>query len=326
MTRTGLKVQLDETSGSPGLSAAIGLASRRSWLGRALGLGAGWAGVGLAGCASRHPGGRMVSAAADTGAGPSAGSPASPQAPADGPAPAPAARVLPFSTGAVGTAPPGWLPYAVRRDLTHTRYAVVHDGGRRVLNARASASATGLRCAVDIDPAAFGHLQFSWRVQHVPTQANVAAAEHDDCPARIIVAFAGDDTRLPLRDRLFYEQVELFTGQRLPFATLMYVWDGGGHAPETVHRNHRTARIQYLTVESGAQRAGHWLHYERDVVADYRRVFGEAPGNIIGVGVLTDADALKVDLEAWYGDITLASTSARAAPAANPAAPPAGKG
>ena len=64
----------------------------------------------------------------------------------------------------------------------------------------ATLGAAGFFCAVDIDPAAFGHLQFSWRVQDVPTQANVAAAEHDDCPARIIVAFAGDDTRLPLRD------------------------------------------------------------------------------------------------------------------------------
>jgi len=226
-----------------------------------------------------------------------------PPAAADAP---PATRVLPFSAGSLGQAPAGWRPYAMRRDLAPTRYAVVHDGDRRVLHARAAASATGLRCAVDIDPAQFGQLQFSWRVHQVPSQADVSAAEHDDCPARLILAFGGDDTRMPLRDRLFFEQVELFTGQRLPYATLMYVWDGGTHAPETVHRNHRTSRIQYLTVESGPQRAGRWLHYERDVVADYQRVFGEAPGPIVGVGVLTDADALKLDLEAWYGDITLA--------------------
>ena len=85
----------------------------------------------------------------------------------------------------------------------------------------------------------------------------------------------------------------------------MYVWDGGHQAVESVHRNHRSARIQYLTLESGAQRAGRWLHYQRDVVADYRRVFGEAPGPITGVGVLTDADALKGEMEAWYGDISL---------------------
>jgi len=313
--------RLNDTAQDGGAApSAPGPASRRAWLAGALGLGAGWAGLGLTGCAlnsaTRAPTGAPTGAQSvapdqthdtphDTPPGTSPDrSPAA--APAAAEPPAPATRVMPFSTGELGTAPTGWLPYAVRRDLTRTRYAVVRDGDRRVLNARAAASATGLRCAVDIDPAAFGRLQFSWRAQNVPSQANVAAAEHDDCPARIIVAFGGDDTRLPLRDRLFYEQVELFTGQRLPFATLMYVWDGGDHAPETVHRNHRSARIQYLTVESGAQRAGRWLHYERDVVADYQRVFGEAPGHIVGVGVLTDADALKIDLEACYGDITLA--------------------
>lgn len=219
----------------------------------------------------------------------------------------PATAVQPFSAAAAGQPPAGWRPYALRRDLVRTRYAVVSDGPRRVLHARASASATGLRCAVDIDPAAFGQLQFSWRVSQVPTLANVARADRDDCPARLILAFGGDDSRLPLRERLFYEQVELFTGQRLPFATLMYVWDGGSHAVETVHRNHRSERIQYLTVESGPPRAGQWLHYRRDIVADYRRVFGEAPGRVLGVGVLTDADALKLDLEAWYGDIRLAA-------------------
>ena len=318
MTQAGSKFRGGKTKGAGDLPPAPSPATRRAWLAetlaQALGLGAGWAGVGLSGCAVYPP-----ATAPDA-------PPAKPLAAVDVPTAAPAARVLPFSTGDLGVAPHGWLPYAVRRDLTRTRYAVVRDGNQRVLNARAAASATGLRCAVDIDPAAFGHLQFSWRVHQVPTQANVAAAEHDDCPARIIVAFGGDDTRLSLRDRLFFEQVELFTGQRLPFATLMYVWDGGGHAPESVHRNHRTARIQYLTVESGTQRAGRWLHYERDVVADYRRVFGEAPGNIIGVGVLTDADALKIDLEAWYGDITLASTSARAAPAGAARALPTGTG
>ena len=215
------------------------------------------------------------------------------------------ARVTPFSGTAAGEVPAGWQPYAMRRDLKPTHYAVVRDGDRKVLHARAASSATGLRCAVQIDPSLFGRLRFSWRVRAAPGHADVGVAEHDDCPARLVLAFGGDDTRMPLRDRLFFEQVELFTGQRLPFATLMYVWDGGKHALESVHRNHRTARIQYLTVESGATRAGHWLHYERDVAADYQRVFGEAPGPITGVGVLTDADALKTEMEAWYGDITL---------------------
>lgn len=261
--------------------------------------GLGLASLQLAGCAGWQ--GPTTAAPAGTPAG----------TPADVPEPAPAREVLPFSAATPGAPPPTWRPYALRRDLTRTRYAVVRDhDNRSVLHARASASATGLRCAVNIDPGTHSQLHFSWRVSEVPARADVSVAEHDDCPARLILAFGGDDTRLPLRDRLFYEQVELFTGQRLPYATLMYVWDGGRHAPESVHRNHRTARIQYLTVESGPAQAGHWRHYRRDVVADYRRVFGEAPGPITGVGVLTDADALKTELEAWYGDIRLAPTAA----------------
>lgn len=217
----------------------------------------------------------------------------------------PASRVQPFSGTTAGELPRGWLPFAMRRDLRPTRYAAMQHEGRGVLHARASSSATGLHCAVHIDPQHSGQLHFSWRAAAVPQRSNVAEAEHDDCPARLVLAFDGDQHRLPLRERLFYEQVELFTGQRLPYATLMYVWDGGLHAPESVHRNHRTQRIQYLTVESGAARAGQWLHYRRDVLADYRRVFGEPPGAITSVGVLTDGDALKVDLEAWYGDISL---------------------
>lgn len=216
--------------------------------------------------------------------------------------------VVPFSAAAVGQPPAGWAPYVMRRDRPMTRYAVVnddaHDARHRVLHAQSASAASGLRCAVRIDPRQHGRLRFSWRVRQVPGQISVAAPEIDDSPARIILAFDGEPSRLSLRDRLLFDQVELFTGQRLPFATLMYVWDGSLPAESMVH-NHRTGRIRYLTVESGPARAGQWLHYERDVVADFQRVFGEAPGLISSVGVLTDSDATKQDLQAWYGDITL---------------------
>lgn len=256
---------------------------RRRWLAGALALGVAVGSLG--GCASVPP--ADGEAAADDGTHP------------------PAPEVVPFSSAVPGLPPEGWRPYVLRRDLTRTRYAVVRDGTRRVLHAQAASSATGLRCAVHIDPAERSQLRFSWKVRDVHPKADVSEAVLDDAPARLIVAFDGDHTRLPLRERLLFDQVELFTGQRLPFATLMYVWDGGRHAVETVHRNHRTSRIQYLTVQSGTEATGRWLHYQRDVAADYRRVYGEAPGTIIGVGVLTDADAMKLQFEAWYGDISL---------------------
>lgn len=272
------------------------VATRRQWLARSLGL-CGLAGLGsLTGCAGFGP--APVDDEGDSGGQartrPAHEWPAAPQ-------------VSAFSSARPGELPEGWFPYVLRRDLPRTRYALVDEDGRVALRAQARRSATGLHCALSVDPARLGQLSFSWKVPHVHEQADVAHAQLDDCPARLIVAFDGDTARLSLRDRLLFDQVELFTGQRLPFAMLMYVWDGGRHAPESVHGNHRTGRIQYLTVESGAARTGQWLHYRRDLVADYRRVFGEAPGRVIGVGVLTDGDALKTDFDALYGDIRLSA-------------------
>jgi hypothetical protein len=252
------------------------VSARRAFGSQLLGLAA----LNLSGCASRAP------------------------APADTAEPA-AESIAPFSTAAPGhQTPRGWQPYAMRRDRAATRYSVVHDRDRAVLHARADAAATGLRCLVRIDPAERPRLHFSWRVTAVPERGNVDTPEQDDAPARVILAFEGDSARLSLRERLIFDQVELFTGHRLPFATLMYVWCAT-LPPESIVRNHRTSRIHYLTVESGPTRIGQWLHYERDIVADYQRVYSEAPGLVSSVGVLTDSDALKHEQQAWYGDISL---------------------
>lgn len=252
--------------------------SRRRGLQHLLGLGV----LGLTGCATRQS-----------------------EAPADGSVPA--RQVAPFSAAAAGSAlPPGWQPYVWRRDKPSTQYTVVADERRHVLHARADSAASGLRCAVQIDPLAQPRLRFSWRTKALPGPINVEAAESDDSPARIILAFEGDASKLSLRERLIADQVELFTGHRMPYATLMYVWDGSLPAESVVH-NHRSSRVRYLAAETGTHRCGHWLHYDRDVVADFRRAFGETPGALISVGVLTDSDATKQLFNAWYGDISLSA-------------------
>ena len=123
MTQAGSTLWSGKTRDFGDLPPVPDPAPRRAWLAQtlaqALGLGAGWAGVGLSGCALHQP-----------GTAPGA-TPATPLAAVDVATAAPAARVLPFSTGDLGSAPRGWLPYAVRRDLTRTRYAVVRDGNQR---------------------------------------------------------------------------------------------------------------------------------------------------------------------------------------------------
>jgi hypothetical protein len=194
----------------------------------------------------------------------------------------------------------------MRRDLPATRYALCERDGRAAVHAVAESSTSGLRHAVDIDPQSQPWLSWDWRVDAVPERATVADDDTDDSPARLVLAFDGDLSQLSLRDLMFHEQVEFFTGHTLPFATLMYTWDG--QAPVgSVLTYPRSSRIRYLVVDSGPARAGQWVPHRRNLVADYQRVFGAPPGRLRGVGLLTDSDDLGGRSEAWFGDLSLRS-------------------
>ncbi|GAC1604002.1 MAG: DUF3047 domain-containing protein [Ramlibacter sp.] len=200
--------------------------------------------------------------------------------------------------------PDGWEPYVLRRDLPRTDYRVVDLDGRRALRATGTGSSSGLRHCLAADVQRTPWLRWDWRTDHVPAGMSVGQPDTDDSPARIVVAFDGDPAELPMRDRAFFDLVELVTGQRLPYATLMYVWDA--HLPVgSVVPYGRSSRIRYVVAESGAARAGQWLSQQRNLPVDYESIFGEPPGTITSVGVLTDSDDLKVDVQAWYGDIRL---------------------
>lgn len=219
-------------------------------------------------------------------------------------APAPGA-VVPFSaSGGPGRLPDGWEPYVVRRDLPPTDYRLVTLDGEQVLQASGRGVSSGLLCPVQADPLRTPWLSWRWRVAEVPPGSSVADDDTDDAPARVVVAFDGDHAQLPERDRMFYELVELLTGKRLPFATLMYVWDA--QLPVgSVARYARTGRIRYQVVESGTAGAGRWQSYRRNLLEDYQTVFGAPPGPVLSVGVLSDSDDLKTEVRAWYGDLRL---------------------
>ena len=48
-----------------------------------------------------------------------------------------------------------------------------------------------------------------------------------------------------------------------------------------------------------------WRKHSRDLTADYQAAYGYAPGNVIGIALLTDTDNTKSDTKAYYGDIEL---------------------
>ena len=215
-----------------------------------------------------------------------------------------AGPLAPFSSGPLLLPPEGWTPWVLHATKRPTRYRTVQLGGERVLEASADNSASGLIHALGVDPALRPVLSWRWRVDAALVDADVGERHADDAPVRIVLGFDGDKSTLPLKEQMFFERVKLLSGQDLPYATLMYVWDGG-RAIDSVAVNANTSRVRKIIVDGDQAGLRTWRAHRRDIVADFERAYGKAPGRLVAIAVMTDTDNTKQKVRSWYGDIQL---------------------
>jgi Protein of unknown function (DUF3047) len=183
-----------------------------------------------------------------------------------------------------------------------TIYDFVRKDGRDAMTAKAGFSVSMMRRDVSIDAAKLDTVNFSWQVPELIAGADLAERDFDDSPARIVLTFEGDKSKFSAKNAMLSEVAEALSGEPLPYATLMYVWCNK-RQPGSVVINPRTDRIRSVVVESGEKNLRHWLDYQRNIRADFEKAFGEAPGNLISVGIMTDSDNTKTQTAAAYGKV-----------------------
>lgn len=210
----------------------------------------------------------------------------------------------PFSTARPGEPPSGWLPVRLMRLKKMTEYMLVDYGGTTVLKAIANASASGLRHAVTVDLKSLPFLQWRWKVPQVIEGAAVSEDRVDDSPARVIVTFEGGRDQLPPEEQMNYDLALAMTGNRLPYATLMYIYENR-LPPGTIVTHHMTTRVKMVVAAKRAP--GAWFEERHNVLADYRRAFGEDPPRVASVGIMSDSDNTGASVTAYFGDIRFAS-------------------
>jgi hypothetical protein len=191
-----------------------------------------------------------------------------------------------------------------------TRYVPITLDGQAVIQADADHSVSLYRKMVRVEPDDLGHLAFSWMVPQLIAKADLSAQEREDAPVRLVLSFDGDFSKLPVKDRLLFDLVEGVIGEPPPYATLMYVWDN--HAPVgSVIVAARTSRIRKIVVDSGPTQTSVWRFHNRDIASDFRKAFGEEPGALTSVALMTDADNTRTKVRAFYGDVKFLGPASR---------------
>ena len=181
-----------------------------------------------------------------------------------------------FSQGDLG----GWQRKVFSGE---TAYTLRETEGKTALFAQSQSSASGLFREVSIDLNKTPILYWTWKIDTTLTGNDERTKAGDDYPARIYVVFSGG--------MMFWRT-----------RAINYVWSNQ-QPINSSWRNAFTSNAGMIAVQSGTDHVGRWMKQSSDVCADYQRIFGEEPGQVDAVAIMTDTDNTGAAATAWYGDI-----------------------
>jgi len=167
--------------------------------------------------------------------------------------------------------------------VANTRYAVQTSGGQRALCASSTAAASGLFHEIRIDLRKTPLLNWSWKVERGLHDKDERSKPGDDYPARVYVVFSGGFAFWKTR-------------------AINYVWSSA-QPVGAIWPNAFVSNARMVVVETGSSRLGQWVTEQRDVLADYRKLFGDAADYVDAVAIMTDTDNAGGSAAACYGDI-----------------------
>lgn len=107
---------------------------------------------------------------------------------------------------------------------------------------------------------------------------------------------------MPAAEQINYDLALAIGGNRLPYATLMYIWENQLPVGSVIP-HHLTGRIKMIVAGTGTDGVGAWREERVNLLQDYRRAFGEDPPRVKAVGIMSDSDNTGGVAVAYFGDI-----------------------
>ncbi len=164
-------------------------------------------------------------------------------------------------------------------------FALVEDGegGGRVLRLRSRSSSFALQTEHDVDLGSTPILEWQWKVTALPEGGDFRANARDDQAAQLYILFSPDVLRTEV---------------------IAYVWDTTAPQETTGEPTfppvYPVLRIRTVVVESGAANMGKWMTVRRNVVEDYRKLFGGEVDRISGFRIQINTQHTKSHAESYW--------------------------
>jgi hypothetical protein len=130
-------------------------------------------------------------------------------------------------------------------------------------------------------------LKWDWRIFDIPEGGDEDSSSQNDVAASVYVVF--DTSRI------------LF--QKIP-VTIRYTWSS--KYPVGSIFSKLRGRQKIMVIGTGENNLGKWQTFERNLVEDYKNIFGKTPPRTpIAILILSDADDTRSHIKADYDDFEL---------------------
>jgi|MTBAKMStandDraft_1061839.scaffolds.fasta_scaffold05829_3 hypothetical protein len=182
-----------------------------------------------------------------------------------------------------------WEPVTFPKIDKHTRYAIRKTGDGTILEARSSASASGIRHRQEFDVYSYPVVKWRWKVDNVYQKGDVERKSGDDYPLRVYIMFKYDPAAATLGEKLQYGIAKVVYGAYPPQSSLNYVWASKPHS-ESIYPSSYTDRARLIILRSGEEEKGTWVEEEVHIIEDYEKAFGGKPPATASLAIMNDSD------------------------------------
>jgi Protein of unknown function (DUF3047) len=195
-----------------------------------------------------------------------------------------------FSSATSATAPAPWqyiaLPERYAKPLTAIDIHLLD--GKKTLRLRADKS---WGTVAHPWTGAAKTIEFQWLLDKPLLQNSFKAKATEDAALKVCASYDMPVDRMPATERALFKFVQFFSREKLPTATLCYVW-ANSEELGSIHPSPTTARVRYLALDNASSQLKTWKAHKRNLSDDFLKAFGaESPSVPAVTAIIVGADA-----------------------------------
>lgn len=219
--------------------------------------------------------------------------------------------LTPFSSSNNDQPPALWRTVGIPKGkVPLAQFDLVNLDGSKVLRLATDKSyGTVVHEIKNLTPTTSVILKWRWRLDEPVVNANLRAKSGDDVAIKVCVMYDMPTDDLPFSEKALLGIARTFSGERLPAATLCYIWDMT-LASGVIIDNAYTKRVKFMVLEGkGSEKLlKTWKSHERNVAQDFIKAFGHESKTVppmMAIVLGADSDNTSGSSLAYVGDVSL---------------------